>query len=62
VLCGPAIERIKGSQIKQLVVADTIPLDKEKKIDNIAQLSVSDLLGEAIRRIHNEETVSALFE
>ncbi|MFH1665791.1 MAG: ribose-phosphate pyrophosphokinase [Candidatus Omnitrophota bacterium] len=63
VLCGPAIERIKGAvDIKELVVTDTIPLGEEKKLKNIVQLSVADLLGEAIRRIHNEETVSALFE
>ena len=62
VLCGPAIERLEGSEIKQLVVTDTIPLGDEKKIKKIKQLSVADLLGEAIRRIHNEETVSALFE
>lgn len=62
VLCGPAVERIKKSVIKELVVTDTIPLPKEKKIDNIVQLSVSDLLAEAIRRIHNSESVSALFK
>ena len=62
VLCGPAIERLKNSPIKELVVTDTIPLDKEKKNNSIKQLSVADLLGEAIRRIHNEESISALFE
>lgn len=62
VLCGPAIERLRASEIKQLAVTDTIPVPKEKKIDKIVQLSVAPLLSEAIRRIHNEETVSALFE
>ncbi|MBD3427220.1 MAG: ribose-phosphate diphosphokinase [Candidatus Omnitrophica bacterium] len=62
VLCGPAIERLENSQIKELVVTDTIPLDKQKQNEKIVQLSVAPLLGEAIRRIHNEETVSALFE
>ncbi|MDP8259359.1 MAG: ribose-phosphate pyrophosphokinase [Candidatus Aadella gelida] len=62
VLQGPAMERLKGSEIKELIVTDTIPLDEEKKEANIVQLSVADLLGEAIRRIHNEESVSALFE
>jgi len=62
VLCGPAIERLKDSKIKELVVTDTIPVEKEKKISIIKQLSVSEVLGEAIRRIHNEETISALFE
>ncbi len=62
VLCGPAIERIKKSEIKELVVTDTIPMDSEKQIKGITQLSVASLLGEAIRRIHNEESISALFE
>ncbi|MDP8299942.1 MAG: ribose-phosphate pyrophosphokinase [Candidatus Tantalella remota] len=62
VLCGPAIERIKGSAIKELVVSDTIPLNGGSKIPGIKQLSVAELLAEAIRRIHNEESVSALFE
>jgi len=62
VLCGPAIERINKSEIKKLVVTDTITMDETKQSDKIVQLSVAELLGEAIRRIHNEESVSALFE
>jgi ribose-phosphate pyrophosphokinase len=62
VLCGPALERLKKSVIKELVVSDTIPLPEEKKQDKIIQLSVAPLLGEAIVRIHNEKTISALFE
>ncbi len=62
VLCGPAIERIEKSVIKEVVVTDTIPIAEEKKLDNIVQLSVSGLLSEAIRRIHNSESVSALFK
>ncbi|MDD3906267.1 MAG: ribose-phosphate pyrophosphokinase [Candidatus Omnitrophica bacterium] len=61
VLCGPAIERIKRSQLKELVVTDTIPLPEEKKLDRIKVLSVSSLLGEAIKRIHEEESISVLF-
>lgn len=61
VLCGPAIERIKRSALKELVVTDTIPLGKEKMLDKIKVLSVSSLLGEAIKRIHNEESLSVLF-
>ncbi len=62
VLCGPAIERIKNSQLKELVVTDTIPLDKGKKLNNIKVLSVAPLLGEAIKRIHEEESISVLFD
>ena len=61
VLCGPAIERLKKSGLKELVVTDTIPLSKEKKLDKIKVLSVASLLGEAIKRIHEEESISVLF-
>ena len=62
VLSGPAIERLSGAPIKELAVTDTILLPEEKKLDKITQLSVAPLIGEAIRRTHNEETISALFE
>jgi ribose-phosphate pyrophosphokinase len=61
VLCGPAIERLKKSKIKELVVTDTIPLPKEKTIPMVKVVSVSSLLAEAIRRIHEEESISVLF-
>jgi ribose-phosphate pyrophosphokinase len=61
VLCGPAIERIKKSQIKELVVTNTIPISKEKMLNNIKVLSVAPLLGEAIKRIHEKESISVLF-
>ena len=62
VLCGPAMERLSASEIKELVVTDTIPIPEDKKGGKIKQLSVAELLGEAIKRIHNEESISALFE
>ena len=62
ILSGPAIERIKGLNIKELVVTNTIPLGKEKKLPNIKVLSVASLLGEAISRIHDEKSVSSLFD
>ena len=62
VLSGPAIERINKSGMKSLVVTNTIPLgDKAAKTDKITVLPVGPLLGEAIRRIHNEDSVSYLF-
>ncbi|MDP3730714.1 MAG: ribose-phosphate pyrophosphokinase [Candidatus Omnitrophota bacterium] len=62
VLCGPAIERISKSRLKELVVTDTIPIGKEKMINKIKVLSVASLLAEAIKRIHCEESLSVLFK
>ena len=61
VLCGPAMERIRKTPIKELIVTDTIPISPEKKLRNIRVLSVAPLLGEAIKRIHSEESISVLF-
>ncbi|MCI5157614.1 MAG: ribose-phosphate pyrophosphokinase [Candidatus Electrothrix sp. AUS1_2] len=62
VLSGPAVERINDSQIKSLVVTNSIPLaDKGERCDKIKVLSVGELLGEAISRIHSEDSVSYLF-
>ncbi len=62
VLSGPAIERIEASPISKLIVTNTIPLRPEaQKFRKIEVLSVAELLGEAIRRIHNEDSVSSLF-
>ncbi|MBW1669912.1 MAG: ribose-phosphate pyrophosphokinase [Deltaproteobacteria bacterium] len=62
VLSGPAISRINESVLESLVVTNTIPLTEEaQKVDKIKVLSVSSLLGEAIRRIHDEDSVSSLF-
>ncbi|MGI5901421.1 MAG: ribose-phosphate pyrophosphokinase [Desulfitobacteriia bacterium] len=61
VLSGPAVERLENSVIKEVVVTNTIPLTKEKRIDKITVLSVAPLLGEAIVRIHEDLSVSKLF-
>ena len=62
VLSGPAIGRIQSSAIKELVITNTIKLPEEKRINKITSLSVAPLLVEAIDRIHNEKSVSPLFE
>ncbi len=62
VLSGPAIERINNSQIKELVITDSIPLPEEKCIDKITELSVASLLSEAIIRVHEMQSVSILFD
>jgi ribose-phosphate pyrophosphokinase len=62
VLSGPAIERIQNSTIKELVVTNSIALSEDKKIDKIVGLSVAPLIAEAIIRVHEEQSVSTLFD
>jgi ribose-phosphate pyrophosphokinase len=61
VLCGDATRLIAGSVVKELVVTDSIPHDPATLPDRIRVLSVAPLLAEAIRRIHDEESLSSLF-
>ncbi|MHC4197093.1 MAG: ribose-phosphate diphosphokinase [Planctomycetota bacterium] len=63
VLCGKAADKLAAAPIKELAVTDTIPLDGRMKPmgDKLTELTISGLLGEAIRRIHTNESVSALF-
>jgi ribose-phosphate pyrophosphokinase len=62
VLSGPAVSRIKESPLEEVLVTDTIPLREEAKASGkFVQLSVARLLGEAIKRIHNSDSVSSLF-
>ncbi len=62
VLSGPAVDRINASPIEELIVTNTIPLNsKTKTCAKLKVLSIADLLGEAIKRIHEETTLSTLF-
>lgn len=61
-LSGPAVERLAAAPIKELVITNTIPLPPEKKLDKMTVLSVAPLLGEAIIRIHEDLSVSRLFD
>ncbi|MFH2145648.1 MAG: ribose-phosphate pyrophosphokinase [Candidatus Omnitrophota bacterium] len=61
VFAGPALERIDKSCLKEVIVTDTIPFKNGKGHPKIKVLTVAALLGEAIKRIHNEESVSSLF-
>ncbi|HHW62096.1 MAG TPA: ribose-phosphate pyrophosphokinase [Syntrophomonadaceae bacterium] len=62
VFSGPAIERLSRAPIKEIVVTNTIPLENEKHLPNIKVLSIAPLIGEAILRIHEDLSVSKLFE
>ncbi len=62
ILSGPAIERLTDAPITGIKVTDTVFLEKQKRIDKIEVITASKLFGEAIKRIHNEESISSLFD
>tara|TARA_R110000868_G_scaffold750_3_gene5466 strand:+ start:6082 stop:7011 length:930 start_codon:yes stop_codon:yes gene_type:complete len=62
VLSGPALERLANAELDELVVTDTIPLSEAAKATgSIRQLTIAGLLAEAVRRVNNEESISAMF-
>jgi ribose-phosphate pyrophosphokinase len=61
VLCGPAIERLKEANLDSLVVTDSIPLREDQILPQTQVLGIAPLLGEAIKRIHRNESISRLF-
>jgi ribose-phosphate pyrophosphokinase len=61
ILSDPAVDRIRDSILREVVITDTIPLPPGKRLRKIKQLSVAPLIGEAISRIHRGESVGALF-
>ncbi|MDR7855665.1 ribose-phosphate pyrophosphokinase [Tissierella sp.] len=62
VLSGPAIERIEKSELEKFIITDTIPLLEDKRIKKIEVVSVAPIFAKAIKRIHDNESVSTLFE
>ncbi len=61
VLSGPAVDRIKNSPIKELILLNTIPISEEKLLDNFTILSIAPLFAEAIERIYSDKPVSPMF-
>ncbi len=61
VLSGPAVERIMTSPIEKILVSDSIRIPEDKNFEKLEKVSVAPVFGEAIRRIHNEESISVLF-
>lgn len=62
ILCGAAIERIQASSLTEVIVTDTVPVPDSKRIDKITVLPVAKTFAEAIRRIHHNESIGAMFE
>jgi ribose-phosphate pyrophosphokinase len=62
VFSGPAMQRIAESPVKEVIVADTIPVNDDKRLDKITVLPIASLIGEAIHRIHTGLSVGAMFE
>ena len=62
ILSGPAIERIKNSELKELVMTSTVPLPEYKKLDKITVVSISELFGDAIKRINEASSLGELFQ
>jgi Phosphoribosylpyrophosphate synthetase len=60
VFSGPAVERLKNSSIQEVIATNTIPVDG-KEFDKLTVISVAELIGEAIKRINIESSVSSLF-
>jgi len=61
VFAGPAIQRLRDAPIDSIVVTDSIPIPEEKRLPNMKILSVAPILGEAIKRIHQHKSISAIF-
>ena len=62
ILVGPAIERIEKSPIKELVVTNTVPIEPEKKIDKIKEVSIAPVFAQAIKRLNESKPLGELFE
>ena len=61
ILCGPAIERLHDAPITSVVLTDSVPLHDDRKIPQVKILTVAPLLAEAIKRIHHDQSISAIF-
>jgi len=61
-MSGPAVERLSKAPIKEVTVTDTVRIPPEKRFSTLCVLSVGELLSNAIRYIHSEQSVSSLFE
>ena len=61
VFSGPAIERLKDSVLDKVIITNTLPIPPEKQFDKLVVLSVAPLIGDAIRAVFNDSSVSEIF-
>jgi ribose-phosphate pyrophosphokinase len=61
VLSGPAVERLRGLPVKEIITTNTVPIPQEKMLPNLRVLSVAPLLGEVIKRAHEGRSVGEMF-
>ncbi len=62
ILSGPAIERLRGADVREIVVTDSVPVPEDKRLPNMTVIPIAPLLGDAIGRIHSGQSVGALFQ
>jgi len=62
ILSGPAIDRLREAEVREIVVTDSVPVPQEKRLPNMTVIPVAPLLGDAIGRIHSGQSVGALFQ
>jgi ribose-phosphate pyrophosphokinase len=61
ILSGPAVDRMRKANFKEVVVSDSLPISKEKQFPGLVVLSAADLLAEAIKRNYENQSISSLF-
>jgi ribose-phosphate pyrophosphokinase len=62
IFSGPAVERMKQANFKEVIVSDSFPVPEEKRFDGLTILSAAELLGEAVRRNYDNKSISSLFD
>ncbi len=62
ILSGPAIDRLRSANVREIIVTDSLPVPLEKRLPNMTIIPVAMQLGDAIGRIHSGQSVGALFQ
>ena len=62
ILSGPAVDRLKNCQAREIIVTNTLPIPAERQFDKLTELSIAPLLSQAIRAVFEDGSVTSLFE